>query len=1477
MSDASVGSIIGYLKLDRSDWDAELNAAGAKADELGRRNPNIAIKTNAPSAIAQLAAVSAAVKRLQDAQGAENVAQAKLTDLQNKGNASASQLAAADERLQKAHRAVAAATIGLANAHDQNDQAMLKATSATNTSADSANKATFAYRLWADTIALVLPALVPIAGATAGAAIGLTGLAATAAAVLKGVQNEIANNTQMGQQFSTGLGVMSSDLQSLEHVAAGGVLTGFTSSVGTLHGLMTSLTPTVALLSTQLGGIASHSAAGFSSIMKDLAPLITAVGSGIEQASAKFQTWAAHTTGVSSFVAYAENELPTVMHFLSDLTVIVGHVLQAMAPMGGVALGAFGVLAHLIAAIPVGVLRDVIPLATDAYIAFRVFQGLNVVSATLAGLVTKFGILGYSTVQTAAEATAAASRIVAAEDAAAVSVATDLATQARARLTAAEVASSAAQAAVTADDQVSVAAATAAAASVTAAEEQVAAADTVAAAAVRQASVSEGAAVRSATAARTEATAVVASGERASAGWLGMLGPVGAVVVGAGLLASVFMSTSRQQQQLTQDTNDWTSALVQSKGAIDDTVRASVAKKLSDDGVLKSADALGLPLANVTQAVLGQKSAYSQLAAQLAPVIAKGDQVAQISANQSVANRKNADSIGYTTQHLTAQQQAELDAGNAARSLLDTIKKKTGAYKDSTKAQQEMAAAEKQATQATSDMTAAQLKAYYAQNISTSTLAQLAMTYGLTTAQAQAYAQMTGILSTDIANGNVTVGQMNDAIGKVAGAYNTATTAGSAFLSALSTFSTSAGTAADHASLLGAGLVAMQGDALGFGGAMASAVDANRQLTISFQQQTKDVVMGVKSYRDTEKAAIDLKTGMIDTAKSGAGPLIQQLQAMQSAAEKAAESLYQHEAASKGLGQASKDAANIFKTDTYDALMKDAGALGLTKGQAKKLADQYFNMPKDFTTIAHLLGTGDVVNVLNGIGTQLSFLTGHPWVSTVVAKTAQAARDLATLKAQLDAVTQQQYTINVHTVMTGASNATVNMSARSTNGTTTTVRAQAAGGTVGGSSGPTADDQLTWLSTGEEVINAKQAKKHRGLLKAINAGIDGFASGGTVGGVTSTGSGKNRVWHFGGQQYSTLAAARNAEQRVDVRVTGTDTKGLYSSLNGSASQISAAMATLFGDTAKLGGSRSLTNRLKADNTILQTEANRRASIATRLTAAQTVLNNAVQKYNTDRSAVAGAVTGTFNISSAGAAGTASTGIASGVAGVSTSVTSGGVGVASIISQITQAATNAHQFYAVLWRLSRKGLSKVLLDQLAQAGPNALPQALALDKATSGQLQGINAQESSLVANANAAGKFMAGQMDGAGVQAALGLVNGLKSQDRALAAAMRHLANVMVAQIKTSLRIHSPSLVMHELGQFAGKGFANGIGSQTLHVRSQSLRLASAAVPPITGPSAPGGDSGALQLVQHIYPQPGQSELAIAKAAASEQVWALRR
>ncbi|GAA1679676.1 hypothetical protein GCM10009745_24490 [Kribbella yunnanensis] len=58
---------------------------------------------------------------------------------------------------------------------------------------------------------------------------------------------------------------------------------------------------------------------------------------------------------------------------------------------------------------------------------------------------------------------------------------------------------------------------------------------------------------------------------------------------------------------------------------------------------------------------------------------------------------------------------------------------------------------------------------------------------------------------------------------------------------------------------------------------------------------------------------------------------------------------------------------------------------------------------------------------------------------------------------------------------------------------------RAAGGILPGS--PSAsDNMIIKAASGEFVVNSRQNKKHRGLLEAINSGLDGFATGGLVGG-----------------------------------------------------------------------------------------------------------------------------------------------------------------------------------------------------------------------------------------------------------------------------------------------------------------------------------------------------------------------------------------
>lgn len=207
-----------------------------------------------------------------------------------------------------------------------------------------------------------------------------------------------------------------------------------------------------------------------------------------------------------------------------------------------------------------------------------------------------------------------------------------------------------------------------------------------------------------------------------------------------------------------------------------------------------------------------------------------------------------------------------------------------------------------------------------------------------------------------------------------------ANTAMQGLLGSLATYAGSAGTAADKGALLGSVLRASQGDALSYAGAISQGYDAFHSLVLTFQQQTKDTQLGVTSFRDTEKAAIDLKTGLINLKATGAAPLVQQLQAMQDGAVNAATALYQHEVATKGESAALQDAQNIFESMTRGTLVDNAKQLGLTAQQAQQLADQYFSFDgKTVSTTVQSIGLNDINTTLQAIGALLAKLTGQTW------------------------------------------------------------------------------------------------------------------------------------------------------------------------------------------------------------------------------------------------------------------------------------------------------------------------------------------------------------------------------------------------------------------------------------------------------------------------------------------------------------------
>lgn len=139
---------------------------------------------------------------------------------------------------------------------------------------------------------------------------------------------------------------------------------------------------------------------------------------------------------------------------------------------------------------------------------------------------------------------------------------------------------------------------------------------------------------------------------------------------------------------------------------------------------------------------------------------------------------------------------------------------------------------------------------------------------------------------------------------------------------------------------------------------------------------------------------------------------------------------------------------------------------------------------------------------------------------------------------------------------------------------------------------------------------------------------------------------------------------------------------------------------------------------------------------------------------------------------------------------------------------------SQQFGSVVEKLRKRGLGKVAIDQLIQAGPEqgmAYAQSI-LAQGKSG-IDQINKLQGSLGRAGKSLGITAADSMYGAGLQAANGIVKGLEKQKGAIERTMEKIAHSMARALRKALGIHSPSRVFHELGEFTGQGLVNGINS----------------------------------------------------------------
>lgn len=184
------------------------------------------------------------------------------------------------------------------------------------------------------------------------------------------------------------------------------------------------------------------------------------------------------------------------------------------------------------------------------------------------------------------------------------------------------------------------------------------------------------------------------------------------------------------------------------------------------------------------------------------------------------------------------------------------------------------------------------------------------------------------------------------------------------------------------------------------------------------------------------------------------------------------------------------------------------------------------------------------------------------------------------------------------------------------------------------------------------------------------------------------------------------------------------------------------------------------------------------------------------------------------------------------------------GIQGMIRSAKDAAAAIHQMRVNIWKLKTQGFSQNMINDIGAMDPaDANKVAAQILRGTKAQKAALKKQYSSLQSQSAGAGKLVANYMYSTGIQAANGLISGLRSQLAAVDVASKVLADRLVGTVRKRLGIHSPSRVMAVQGRFSAEGFAKGLRDNA-HLADMEMRSLMAA-PPAPNVAAGQGGSGA--------------------------------
>lgn len=154
-------------------------------------------------------------------------------------------------------------------------------------------------------------------------------------------------------------------------------------------------------------------------------------------------------------------------------------------------------------------------------------------------------------------------------------------------------------------------------------------------------------------------------------------------------------------------------------------------------------------------------------------------------------------------------------------------------------------------------------------------------------------------------------------------------------------------------------------------------------------------------------------------------------------------------------------------------------------------------------------------------------------------------------------------------------------------------------------------------------------------------------------------------------------------------------------------------------------------------------------------------------------------------------------------------------VADYVKDLQEQIEKTKQFANTLQRLRKLGLNDETYKDLLAQGIDGLPFANELLAGGPEAINQINELSKQLDAAGGQLGKQASISLYQAGVDAAQGMVDGLKAKQKAIEKIMDTIAASMIKALKKKLGIKSPSVEMAKLGAFSAEGLAEGMRGMT--------------------------------------------------------------